>query len=254
MLSKTDARGNTTLYTYDWRGLNKKVMDTVEVYDEITGNYVQKESISLNWYDYAGRKIADVSPNNYTEIMETISDPYSMPSNICKNFNYYRYDTLGRIKQSGFDGDTYSYNSTNSTWSSFTSGAYKQYTYDNNNNLLTEKDEEGNVTEYKYTPQGKVLSKLDPESKSRYLPYTVKYEYDTLGRVIKEKTVKSDTTDEEAEIANKIAQGILPEGSTISESEAVGAIVEYTYENEMAGDTIKANKVTKEINLPDNCL
>jgi hypothetical protein len=28
--------------------------------------------------------------------------------------------------------------------------------------------------------------------------------------------------------------------------------VEYTYENEMAGDTIKANKVTKEINLPDN--
>jgi len=251
-LAKTDARGLTTEYGYDWRGLNRKIIDTVTVYDEASDSYAEKKSITMNWYDYAGRKIGDVSPNNYRESMEVVTFPYLAPSYICSNYNYYTYDEFGRIIRSGFDGEEYEYNSTSSTWSASHVDTYKQYTYDNNNNLLTETDQQSNVTEYKYTPQGKLLSKLDHENKQRYLPYTVKYEYDALGRVITEKTVKSDTTQEEAAIAAQIAAGTLPAGSTIDESSAVGAIVTYDYDNILQGSIIKANKVTKTVNLTDN--
>jgi len=251
-LAKTDAKDFTTLYTYDWRGLNKKVVDSVTVYDEASDAYVEKDSITLNWYDYAGRKIGDVSPNNYKENMEVVTFPYLAPSYICSNYNYYKYDGFGRITRSGFDGEDYVFDSVNSTWSTSMLDAYKQYTYDNNNNMLTETDEESNVTEYKYTPQGKLLTKLDDENKQRYLPFTVKYEYDTLGRVITEKTVKSDTTQQETAIAAYIAAGFLPEGSTITENAAVGAIVTYEYDNVLEGSIIKANKVTKTVNLTDN--
>ncbi len=167
-LSKTDAKGNTTYYTYDQRGFLTKVTDA-------------KGGVTAYWYDRAGRKIAEVSPKNYSAVKD-LSE---------MNRTEYAYDLMDRVKtKSEIYRDTDS-----SAWTSFVSKAYQ---YDLSGNIAREQDalgyESGYGTEYTYNLAGKLSTMLDPASKDRALPFTTKYEYDGLERKISETNAKGIVT------------------------------------------------------------
>jgi|GEM_PF-989717 len=221
-LSDTNKRGYTTLYTYDWRGFNKKTIQQVTIYNGSA--YVLKDRVTISWYDNLGRKVADVSPNNYVSTYD-----YAEVSGI-NNYDYFEYNVFGQVTKKGFKGNAKKYNTSNGgTWTDEAITTETAYVYDNNKNMISENVKEGtvsNISEYKYSPQSKIISKVDPENKGRSITSTVSYDYDTLGRVKQESYVASSTN-------------------------TIGKIVTYEYTSEVASGLIKSNTVTKRVNLAD---
>lgn len=176
---ETDENNRTTSYTYDPRGFLTKVTDA-------------KGKVAVAYYDRAGRVIAEVSPNNY--VPKTLSQ---------MNRTEYTYDLMGRIKTKSY---TYVDPSTGQ-WVSYVAKAYK---YDAKGNIIKELDalgyeagaggtaeekiNSGYGTEYTYDLDDKLVIALDPVNKDRGLSYTTKYEYDSLGRTIKETDANGNNT------------------------------------------------------------
>ncbi len=175
-----DALDNTTTHAYDKRGQLKIITDA-------------DGGVTAYYYDRAGRKIAEVSPKNY-DLAKELTE---------MNRTEYTYDLMDRVKtitQTYYDTDT-------SQWITITSKAYK---YDNRGNKTKELDalgydagtgetaEEkintGYGTEYVYNLANKLTETLDPESKDRSLSFTIKYEYDALGRKTAETNAKGVIT------------------------------------------------------------
>ncbi|HCC07105.1 MAG TPA: hypothetical protein DEP72_02915, partial [Clostridiales bacterium] len=163
-LTTTDANGNVTTYKYSPIGNLQTVADA-------------KNGITAYYYDIVGRKIAEVSPKNYdnTKTLEEM------------NRTEYVYDLMNRVKtkvEKYVDPIT----------SQFVSVITKAYTYDNNGNVILEQDAlgaEGNYgTRYTYNLVNKQIYVLDPVSEDKGLPYTVKYDYDELGRKTAETNAK----------------------------------------------------------------
>jgi RHS repeat-associated protein len=194
------------------------------MYDVPSDSYISKSVITLSWYDNLGRKIAEVSPNNYQQAYENLGVGVSD----INNYSYYEYNVSGKITKKGFKGYEKKFTAP-STWTDTALVTAKSFTYDYNGNLSTESDVDGAntyTTEYKYSPQGKLISILDPENKLRNIAATVSYEYDTLGRIKKESYVDSTST-------------------------SVGLITSYGYTSETVGGVIKTNTVTKKVNTTD---
>ncbi len=156
-----------------------------------------------------------------------LENVYEAPVSLFNNYNYYKYDTLGRLTRKGYIGQSKEYNSATSTWSTVQNGNYKEYVYNKNGQVITEADEESNITQYKYTPEGKLLSTLDPANKDRNLSFTVSYVYDTLGRVTQENYIDSLNS-------------------------TTGKIVTYEYTTQSVGSVIKTYTITKRVNLTEN--
>jgi len=149
-------------------------------------------------YDLAGRKIAEVSPENYIpDISITQMDR--------------TYDLMNRMTTKTYKFHEKRYNPAthqfNSIWTEFVTKAFK---YDNLGNTvkeldgggyesgagstITEKIASGHGTEYTYNLAGKPVTTIDPVSTDRALPYTVKYEYDGLERKSSETNAKGVIT------------------------------------------------------------
>ena len=180
-LTSTDANNNnTTVYAYNPKGLLVMITDA-------------KNGVTLYDYDNAGRKTSEVSPLNY-DSTKSISQ---------MNRVEYAYDLMNRVK---IKKDIY-FDTVSNEWVTVNS---KSYRYDNSGNVVKELDaigydygsgstpderiSTGYGTEYIYNFANKLVSMTDPVSKERALPYTVKYEYDGLGRKVSETNTKGVIT------------------------------------------------------------
>lgn len=168
VLTSKDARGNITTFTYDKRGFQVKVEDT-------------NHGVTFYGYDTAGRKILEISPENYNS------------SKTSENMNRveYVYDSMGRMVRKL---DKYLDPITNQ-WMNIVSRTLE---YDANGNVMKEQDalgyENGYGTVYSYNLANKLSTVLDPVSEERSLSFTTKYEYDGLGRKLSETNAKGVST------------------------------------------------------------
>jgi YD repeat-containing protein len=182
----TDPKGAVIEYTYNGRGMLVKQEKTA------TDEYGQQQKhTALYDYDLAGRKIAEVSPENYIDGM-SISQ---------MSRTEFTYDKMDRVI---LQKETYN---TNGVWTSFVTRAYK---YDAEGNIIKELDGEGYKsgdgtavelrietgygTEYTYNPGGKLSTILDPVSRSRGLRFSTRYSYDGAGRKVSEEKADGSVT------------------------------------------------------------
>ncbi|MFZ5987822.1 MAG: RHS repeat-associated core domain-containing protein [Bacillota bacterium] len=145
-------------------------------------------------YDRGGRKIAEVTPQNYD-----ISKAEAKDMN---NRFTYAYDSMDRLKAVGFIGYEFKVGALNTLEQSSLNITLKAYDYDYNGNVIKEWDalglQKGYYTEYTYTPQNQIETVLDPVGRERGLTFTSKYEYDTIGRIFRE-TLANRNPDEDKE-------------------------------------------------------
>ena len=160
LLTTTDAKGSITRYTYTPLGFMEK---------SIAEGKADGKEISYThafYYDIAGRKIAEVSPNHYEE-SKSLGE---------MNHTYYTYDKMNRLKLihekyrdsvSGQRGDYIT----------------KEYRYDNCGNIIKEFDalgyKNGYATLYGYNLMNQLVY-------TWYGNALIQYGYDCLGRKISE--------------------------------------------------------------------
>ncbi|RCX12208.1 RHS repeat-associated protein [Anaerobacterium chartisolvens] len=180
ILTVTDPNGNTASNRYNGRGFLHMITDA-------------GQGITAYYYDTAGRKTAEVSPQNY--------DPSKELSGM--NRVEYSYDSMGRLKTRA---DVYKDPSTDE-WTTIITRAYK---YDANGNIIKELDalgyeagtgatadsriNTGYGTEYTYNLENQLSTVLDPALKQRGYAYAVKYDYDGMGRKVTQTNVNGVIT------------------------------------------------------------
>ncbi|TYQ15501.1 UNVERIFIED_CONTAM: RHS repeat-associated protein [Acetivibrio alkalicellulosi] len=181
-----DAKGNITeyFYTYADTGLVEK---QTKILNEDNG---QIEITSAVYYDWSGRVIAEVSPEHYDD------DPNKALNDFSRTI--YEYEN-NKLKQKIYIGDLTEFNpeEVSQKQTSNITMVIHSYDYDEYGNLTKEWSakgfQENYYTEYKYNLANMVKEVLDPEAADIGLEYTVKYEYDTFGRVETETRVKGNT-------------------------------------------------------------
>ncbi|MCL1872749.1 MAG: hypothetical protein FWF85_01355, partial [Clostridiales bacterium] len=165
----TETGASTTISsskTYDWAG---NVLTQTDPNSKTTGytydarGFLTKitdplAGVTAYEYDFAGRKTKEISPQNYATNQS--------------NRTAFAYDGMGRLTSQT------EYFDSNSTVNSFT--------YDLNGNMLTKKDGKNYTTTYTYTVGNQLATVKDPVAADKGLNFSFKYEYDGLGRKIKE--------------------------------------------------------------------
>jgi len=163
----TDALGHITHYEYDKRG------NLIKKYINVASEGVSVTIASVYAYDNAGRLIKEVSPKNFV----------SGASIDTLNHTEYVYDKEDRLLQ------------TKSIYkkpgeSGFSTVVTRVMTYDNNGNVLTEKDAMGALNNYStvctYNFDNQLVTVLKPEDAAKNRPFSQKWIYDGLGRVTSE--------------------------------------------------------------------
>lgn len=273
ILTSTDERNNTTTYTYD-----EKALLTQKQNPNLYSDPSIKGGISAYQYDNAGRKIAEVSPQNY--------DPAKTIDQMDRTI--YNYDLMGRIETQTEVFHQLSIDPASFKWiSTPVSIITKAYKYDNNGNVIKELDGEGYKygvgtsvddfinsgygTEYQYNLANKVVTMLDSAVKERNLTYTVKYNYDGALRKISDTYADGTMNTYHYDDAGRIlSTGIMASsgsaerttkaycydliGNVLSVTDGVGNITKYEYnslnlkrkEIYPGDDTIAENTITNQ--------
>lgn len=183
ILTQTDARGNITRYTYDQRERLSTIKSPIVSYLNEDNIAINEQYITAYYYDRAGRKIAEVAANDYDP---NISDYTQM------NRTEYTYDKMDRVKTKKY----IYFDTVNNQEENFVSKAYE---YDAKGNKIKELDAlgyesvSGYGTLFTYDAANRLLTVRDPESQDRALT-TTKYDYDGVGRKIKETNAKGVVT------------------------------------------------------------
>jgi YD repeat-containing protein len=219
VVSTKDANENTTNNSYNQRGLLERVTDA-------------KNNVTAYYYDRAGRKIAEVAPNDF--------DPAKTLDQL--NRVVYTYDKMDRVKTKAYIGDEKVFDAVNNCWiTQNVNLIQKAYKYDNNGNVIKELDglgyeagtgsdadtkiNTGYGTTYTYNLANKVVTILDPVSNERSLSYSTKYSYDALGRKTSETNAKGVITNYYYDDAGKVLAVKVKKTAASDEQ----AIKSYTY-------------------------
>ncbi|WP_265446661.1 S8 family serine peptidase [Acetivibrio straminisolvens] len=178
-----DAKGNITEYEYSYEdtGRVEKVTSTINGL-----NTQGVRATSATYYDWAGRQIAEVIPENYDEgksLEEMNRTEYIYENNHLKEKRY-----KGKLTE--LDTSTLNFVTTDGV-----DLLINRYDYDDYGNVTEEWSaigyRDGYSTEYEYNLINKVTKIVDPEmGKLGGGYYSVKYDYDTFGRVISETKYK----------------------------------------------------------------
>lgn len=188
IIQTTDAKGYVYKNVYDKRGFLRYAINP-------------ENGVTFYNYDLLGRKIGEVKPKNYTGSVTLACANLDLLATDIQNLPNmsraeYVYDAIGMLRQTK---DTY-LDPLSELWKTIT-----QYTdYDGNGNLLTKKDGMGYITTNSYYKANILKTVLDPESSDRDLEYTVKYEYDALGRKIAVYNTQNARTDYTYSNAGKV--------------------------------------------------
>ncbi|MBI5741808.1 MAG: RHS domain-containing protein [Nitrospirae bacterium] len=165
-VSMTDVNGNTTTYEYDLR-------------DRLIRETKPDGGVTVYEYDPAGNRTAVIDANgNRTEyvydginrLIEIRSGEWpSAPANA--ELTTYTYDTEGNMTSMIImDGagnvktsETYAYDDHNRpVRTAYPDGSYTETAYDNAGNVLSKRNENGNVTRYAYDALNRLVSVTDP--------------------------------------------------------------------------------------------
>ncbi len=227
MASKTDAQGMTTLYEYDNLGNPTKVTDPLGntvalVYD---GNYRKLSATdacgNTTEYTYtANGKTATVkdAAGNLTANEYDNEDRLAKTTDAAGNVTAYTYDDLGRLTDKTFADNSkveYAYDAIgNLVRETNQKGASTQKTYDANGNVLTVKDAANHVTRYTYDAMGRCATAVNA------VGGTTVYEYSAAGDLLSE-------TDP---LGNKRTYTYDGRGNRLTETDPRGNTTTYTYD------------------------
>jgi len=196
-ISTKQEKDNTTNYIYDTRGNLGKVVNgnniSNYVYD-LSGRITNYNYNSLFKTKYTYNKYNELDNVNYkfNDLDKNIKYTYDVDGKITKVNNIkYSYDKLNRIirKNIGSGYDTrYAYlnvndEKTTNVLKTITNGTDKlSYTYDNNGNIETVKENDNLIYEYAYDS----LNQLVKEDNKK-LNKTIVYTYDNGGNILNKK-------------------------------------------------------------------
>ena len=169
LLCVTDALGNTVTYTYDPNGNvltvtdakgNIQITNVYDSFNRVTSTTIASGSVTANTYDSNG---------NLLTVTDTLENTQS-----------YVYDSLNRavaVTDKSGNKTSVDYNSKGNILSVSLDGAYTNYTYDTNGNMLTETTSSGGLVEYTYN----TLNLKQEQTNAREQTRT--YSYDKAGRI-----------------------------------------------------------------------
>ncbi|MCX7923145.1 MAG: DUF6531 domain-containing protein [Clostridia bacterium] len=200
----------TTSTTYTWDG---KVETSTDANGNVTRYHYNNRGLLVKVQDAQGGITAyyyDKAGRKTAEVSPKYYDPTKTLEQM--NRTEYTYDRMDRVKTKV---ERY-IDPISKLWVAVTTNAY---TYDKNSNVTKEQDalgyELGYGTEYTYNLANKVVTVLDPVSKERLLAHTTKYDYDALGR-------------------------------KVSETNAVGAVTVYSYDDAGKVKSVTVKKSTSD--------
>lgn len=217
MVTKIDARGSETAYSYDKAGQLKKVTDalgrTLEYTYDAVGNITSEtdKNGNVTKYEYDAKnqlvKQTDALGNE-------IEYSYDHIGNVIKEKNpkgivCYEYDALGqKIEEKNELNDK------------------TLFDYDKNGNLIAITDALGRVTVFSYNSLNQKTAQTDALGK------TTKYEYDLLGNVVKETDALGESVCTKYDAIGRLIKFTDKKGNdTITEYDDVNGIVQVTDAN-----------------------
>ncbi|MCT4545176.1 MAG: DUF6531 domain-containing protein [Vallitalea sp.] len=265
-----DQNGNVTRMKYDNMGnLIKKILPneyntstddglgTVYEYNDMDKRIKTTDplgNISAYKYDYAGNLSKIINPNTYDAILddgEGFSLLYDTNDRLINTVNpsgaksKIKYDPLGNVIKSitsnnyngandDGEGVSYNYDALNrvTVLKDKDGNIINTKEYDEVGNILKSIDEKGYETLYKYNMLGWLIEKREPLKKENSITYyrLTKYQYDKLGRKIKEYKSKDYVTkNEDANNYNIIIYTYNKNNQVISVTDSTGARVRYKY-------------------------
>jgi RHS repeat-associated protein len=200
----TDANGNTINYSYEYEdtGLVARTKQTVKTTDP-NGNISYNDIYQSSYYDWGGRLIGEVSPQNFDknkkfDQLNRIEYTYSYDAGSRTKVKKYK-DTLTKFNYSEIS------NTPNS--SSNNEICLSKLVYDEFGNVVKEYSGKGfennKYTVYEYDFQNNLRKIYNPLTQ-KYISdnvldrtfYNTKYDYDTLGHRISEITMKGFSSSE----------------------------------------------------------
>jgi RHS repeat-associated protein len=253
MTSVTDALGNTTTYTYNEQKLVTSIIDsagrqTLYIYDA-KGNILSTTdpvgATTQYTYDSKGNITSITAPNGGTTTMAydasnnliSVTDPGGQTTT-------QTYDNLGNmISQTDAAGNTttFQYNSLNQLIAvTDPTGNTTKYTYDANGNRLSATDANGNTTTYDYNYKNQLIQTTDAAGFTTTFTYgsggcfscgggadklksvtdaknqTTTYQYDQVGRLIKEIDPLGNFTSYAYDAKGNMITKIKPDGHIIT--------------------------------------
>ncbi len=193
-----DSNGNTTNYKYFYIGSGRVELTTTPIYEK---QIYKGDLKQASFYDWAGRLIAEVSPENYpTDLTHDEDINYTNINHIQHDYNY----TDGKLQvEERYFGSLKQYTpdnlSTTTSYSTLPTGQLiKRTEYDLYGNVIKEWDATGSdlsMYEYGYNLMNKVIWIINPHTRelnTNAVPdyFTIKYDYDTFGRKTSETKIK----------------------------------------------------------------
>ena len=257
--AETDARGNRIEYGYDELGrvitvttkstdhiTNQQKTTTLKNYYDAAGNKIKVVDGNLKRWDYTysargwllsekdplgnvtryrydamGNKVSVTDPRNKTGYK--IIDDKVVLDEASDNRTYttwYIYDDLNRLTKTVFPDGTPP-NDIQLKEGGY-DNPYTEVSYDENGNKLSERDLNGVLTEYTYTPRNQVETiKINGKLKTRYT-------YDAEGNpIITESVTKDDgilnfVTNNSYDSLGRLRKTVLPKTSEVYDYDAVG--------------------------------
>jgi RHS repeat-associated protein len=232
MISRTDALGRTTSYTYDWLG--HKLSTVTPTPTSGTGTAA---STTTYQYDAMGNLVQTAAP-----LGRTTSSTYDSNGNKLSDTDargkvtHYVYDALNRLIETDYPSDAN------------TPATKSTKTYDFRNNVIDETDQAGNVTHHEYDKAGRLTSVTRgygsstpsatnytyydnglKESETDHLKHITNYGYDATGRLTSVSGVQGTVTYGYDDAGNKISSTDGKSNTTNFKYDARKRLIETDY-------------------------